>query len=252
MYARTNVIYHLATSQGGVWNKYGDGVFPAQNNAIYGLNMDGSAQTITVTVDAGTYLAYFNSKQMTGMNQISGLSVRSGAGDYTSRNNAITQARDALDTVGNPNFAHIAAAGNGSIGYYLNWSGPTGWKTSIENNTGAFVFASDYGVSGPVAVPALVSRVVTVTATPKTITAVESVILIDATAGNRQLFLGLAAASGIARSFNVCIRRIDTSGNTVTVTTSGSNTLNGGTSETLAVGQGKVYVSNGVDAWYSF
>jgi hypothetical protein len=138
------------------------------------------------------------------------------------------------------------------VGYHINWDGPTAWKFNIENDTGAYVCANDYGVYGPFSVPSMVSKVSTVTATTKTLESTDSVLLVDATGGNRQLYLCLANTSGVGRSFGVRIRRIDASGNTVTITASGSDTLNGAASETLAANQGKTYVSNGVSAWYSF
>jgi hypothetical protein len=48
------------------------------------------------------------------------------------------------------------------------------------------------------------------------------------------------------------IYRVDASGNTVTIQRQSADTLNGGTSETLAANTGKIYVCDQVSAWYSF
>lgn len=80
----------------------------------------------------------------------------------------------------------------------------------------------------------------------------DATVLIDASGGNRVITLPLAASYGAGYTGRLHIYRIDASGNTVTVSRQSSDTLNGGTSETLSVGTGKVYVSNGISAWYSF
>lgn len=95
-------------------------------------------------------------------------------------------------------------------------------------------------------------KVNTITGTPATLDNAYSIVLSDATAGNRVINLPLANTYGTNRSGCINIRRIDASGNTVTVQRQGTDTLNGGTSETLAAGQGKTYVCNGTSDWYSF
>lgn len=74
-------------------------------------------------------------------------------------------------------------------------------------------------------------------------------LLVNATSGNVNITLPAASLFGTGYSPRVVIRRTDSSGNTVTIQRDGSDTLNGGTSETLT--GGKLYYSNGVAAWYS-
>jgi hypothetical protein len=92
-----------------------------------------------------------------------------------------------------------------------------------------------------------VNTVGTVTLTNQNI-----VVLIDAAGGNRTITLPLANAYGVNISGQISIRRIDTSGNTVTIQRQSTDSLNGGTSETLATSVGKTYVCDGTSAWYSF
>ncbi len=80
----------------------------------------------------------------------------------------------------------------------------------------------------------------------------DGVVIADATSGNVTLTLPGASIHGAGRSPELRIRRSDATGNTVTVQRPGGNTLNGGASETLAAGIGKIYVSDGVSAWFSW
>lgn len=79
-----------------------------------------------------------------------------------------------------------------------------------------------------------------------------SVVLVDATSGNVTVTLPLANAFGTNRTTVLQIRRIDASANTVTIQRQSTDTLNGGTSETLAANAGKTYVCDSVSAWFSF
>jgi hypothetical protein len=76
-------------------------------------------------------------------------------------------------------------------------------------------------------------------------------VFVNATSGNVTLTLPAANAWGANMSPDILIRRIDGSGNTVTIQRGGSDTLNGGTSETIAAGIARRYNTNGATAWYS-
>jgi hypothetical protein len=89
-------------------------------------------------------------------------------------------------------------------------------------------------------------------ASSPTLTNLNNVVLVDATAASRTITLPLANAYGTSVSGEISIRRIDASANTVTIQRQSTDTLNGGTSETLAANVGKTYVCDGTSAWYSF
>jgi hypothetical protein len=93
-------------------------------------------------------------------------------------------------------------------------------------------------------------RVITYTS-DTTLGALYNVVFVNATSGNVTLTLPAANTWGANVSPDIMIRRIDASGNTVTVQRGGSDTLNGGTSETIAAGIARRYNTNGVTAWYS-
>jgi len=252
MYARSNIMYHLTSSQGGVWSEYGDGSYPAKDNAIIGLNMDGGAPNITITVDAGSNMEYLNPRFST-INTVSSMSVKASDALYTTKNNAITQARAALVTEGNPNYAHHFMAGDGFVADWTNWSGITRWATTVQNTSGNIEFTQPTGTKGSLYSPSFSSKSRVITGTPITLTRDESVVLIDATGGNRTITLPLSTDYGSVKSAELKIVRIDASANTVTIQTQGTDTINGLASETLAVGQGKTYVSNGgITSWFSY
>jgi hypothetical protein len=93
-------------------------------------------------------------------------------------------------------------------------------------------------------------RVITYTS-DTTLGALYNVVFVNATSGNVTLTLPAANAWGANMSPDILIRRIDGSGNTVTIQRGGSDTLNGGTSETIAAGIARRYNTNGATAWYS-
>lgn len=86
---------------------------------------------------------------------------------------------------------------------------------------------------------------------PYTMDALPELLLVNATGGNVTITLPAANYFGTSYSPRVIIRRTDASANTVTVQRTGSDTLNGGTTETLAANVGKTYYSNCSTAWYS-
>ena len=104
--------------------------------------------------------------------------------------------------------------------------------------------------TGCLEVSSIAQNSVTITATT-TLTNTNAIVLVDATSGNCVITLPLAAAYGTSVSPAIRIRRIDPSGNTVTVQRQSTDTLNGGTTETLAAVTGKTYICNGTAGWYS-
>lgn len=104
--------------------------------------------------------------------------------------------------------------------------------------------------TGCLEVSSIAQNSVTITATT-TLTNTNAIVLVDATSGNRVITLPLAASYGTNVSPAIRIRRIDSSANTVTVQRQSTNTLNGGTTETLAAVTGKTYICNGTADWYS-
>jgi hypothetical protein len=92
---------------------------------------------------------------------------------------------------------------------------------------------------------------ITITDATTTLTNINAVVLVDATSGNRVINLPLAASYGADVSPAIIIRRIDSSVNTVIVQRQSTNTLNGGTTETLGAVTGKTYICNGTADWYS-
>jgi hypothetical protein len=104
--------------------------------------------------------------------------------------------------------------------------------------------------TGCLEVSSIAQNSVTITATT-TLTNTNAIVLVNATSGNCVITLPLAASYGASVSPAIRIRRIDSSANTVTVQRQSTNTLNGGTTETLAAVTGKTYICNGTDGWYS-
>lgn len=97
-----------------------------------------------------------------------------------------------------------------------------------------------------------VAQKVRSTAASPTLDNGDATVLVNASGGNKTITLPLAASYGAGYTARVHIYRIDASGNTVTIQRQSTDTLNGGTSETLAAGTGKTYIGDGVSAWYSF
>ena len=106
--------------------------------------------------------------------------------------------------------------------------------------------------TGCLEVSSIAQSRITITDATTTLTNINAVVLVDATSGNCVITLPLAASYGANVSPAIKIRRIDsTLANTVTVERQSTNTLNGGTTETLAVDKGKTYICNSVAGWYS-
>ena len=259
-YARTNFIYHLLSSQGAIIAEAGDGTNPSVDNMIVGSNMDGGAVNIDVIVSAGARCAIMNPRVM--LNQaMQGFVAISPTTGYT-QTNAYT--KDALDYFENTVSSSGAFAANlySNSGKVLKLYNPTvslSLSTTTSHVVGQrwqMVLGTEgiywTGYAGTYAAPSFSSKVETVTAASKTLNAASSILLVDASAGNRTITLPLATEFGSARSNRITIRRIDGSANTVTIQRQSTDTLNNSVSETLAINTGKTYVCNASNAWYSF
>jgi len=251
-YARTNIFYHFLSSQGGILSKAGDGTYPAVDNAFIGMNIDGNAVNITVTEEAGSRLSYVNQRHSSGLDMEQGVSFKAGDELYATRNSARAQIDTALTTAGFGAFAHMCTNGDGiNLLALMNWSGPTIWNAQVENTSGDLTFTKAYGNVGRLYAPSFSSKRRVVGGSP-TLDNDDAVMLVDASGASRVVTLPLMSAFN-GRSPRMKIVRTDTNGaNTVTIQIQGTDTLNGGTSETIAVGAGKDYVGDGATAWYSY
>jgi len=84
--------------------------------------------------------------------------------------------------------------------------------------------------------------------TPYTLTAQDGVLYVDATAGAATVNLPLAASVPAGTRF--AVKKSDASGNAVTLTRAGADTIDGGTTVALAAQfNSVVVVGNGVTQW---
>lgn len=130
------------------------------------------------------------------------------------------------------------------------------WGLNVQNSTGDLRLQRVVG-TGTVAINTRVRALnlasqVQIISSNTTLDADSSIVLVTAASGNVTITLPLVTDYGAARSPRLTIRRTDGSANTVTVQRQGTNTLNGGSSETLAASQGKTYVCDATSAWWSF
>jgi hypothetical protein len=95
----------------------------------------------------------------------------------------------------------------------------------------------------------LSSNVVTYT-TSVSVSSTDTIMLLDATAGNVVLTLPAANQLGAGKTRFLRIKRIDSSANTVTVQRAGADTIEGVTFLTLLSGYSVDLIANGVSAWH--
>src|SRR6185369_5924808 len=105
-------------------------------------------------------------------------------------------------------------------------------------------------VSGSISATKRSFNVVTYTSGTTTIASTDFFVIADATSGNVTLNLPAANAMGAGKTAGLRIKRKDSTGNTVTISRAGSDTIDGGTSTTLAAPASKDFESDGVSAWY--
>lgn len=79
----------------------------------------------------------------------------------------------------------------------------------------------------------------------------ESILLVDATTGNRTITLPAARVAGGQWTFPLTIRRIDASGNTVTVAAKTGDTVDGAASVTIAANRSRILASDSATRWYT-
>lgn len=79
----------------------------------------------------------------------------------------------------------------------------------------------------------------------------ESILFVDATAANRTITLPAARIAGGQWTFPLTIRRIDASGNTVTVAAKTGDTVDGAASVTIAANRSRILVSDSATRWYT-
>ena len=221
--------------------------------------MDGGAVNIPIVIDRGINTSVIGATLSVASSRISNRQLQQNLIGYAQNgtySTANSTARNALIYFGS--FSGGFAAGNfysstGKVFRLYNPSDVNAWTLDLTA-TGPYWT----GDAGPYSAPSFASKVETVTGTPKTLDNQSSIILIDASGGNRIINLPLAASYPSVRSPRITIRRVDSSAFTVTVRVQvGSvDKLNGGvagaSSETLAVGQGKTYVCDYTDDWYSY
>ena len=92
----------------------------------------------------------------------------------------------------------------------------------------------------------------TTTDSPYTATSSIQQIDVDATAGNVTINLPLASTYTFAYSGQLKVRRTDATSNTVTIARQGGDTINGATSETIAVHGSKTYQNDASTSWRTF
>lgn len=79
----------------------------------------------------------------------------------------------------------------------------------------------------------------------------EQVLLVDATSGNRSITLPAARIGTGTWSFPVTIRRIDGSGNTVTVNAASGDKVDTAASVTIAANKSRIFESDSATNWYT-
>lgn len=137
---------------------------------------------------------------------------------------------------GNAGLFTFATGGGVVPGINLSANGVVGLEV-----TGAGVVRSRGNV-----VPPVISKSVSYVAT-----VADGVILADASAGSITITLPAANAAAAGRAVTLRVKRKDAvAANTVTITRAGADTLEGGTSTTLAPLNSKDFVSDGATAWW--
>lgn len=247
-HARNNVMINVQSARGGVYALAGNGTQPSTDNFVV-FNNGNNGVNFPPTIETGAALGFITDRMSAG--------VASAGAVMVPRNNFVTSAANAA--------AQIPLVVNESLRVYngasahSKWvdSNDNEWSLNVENATGNFRFTRVVGTGlvyvGTGMVASTVQTQVSSYAANATLSATSaSVVLVDATAASRTITLPLAADYSTSRTAVLHIRRIDSSANTVTIQRQSTNTLNGGTSETLNANSGKTYVSDQTSAWYSF
>lgn len=237
---RHNVFYHVGQGAGGILSQgTSSGAAPAVENTILYLDRENSGAD--PVIEEGSQLTWGSNKGVL-LNQAFGPSYFS-----NTHSAALTTREDGSSTttltVHNSAQAHLSLT-----------DGTNAWGVSVDSN-GNLRFNRAAGSGRPqfLTAPLEVGSLALNTATIDTgggLGTANGVRLLDCSDGNRQFTLPAANAM-TPRSLVLALRRIDGSENTCTIAAAGTDTIDGGSTITLAVGEGAVFVSNGEDAWYS-
>lgn len=126
----------------------------------------------------------------------------------------------------------------------------TGTRILVGSPIGTDDVIHDFQINGNVKATAYHPAVATKTAATYTATISDTVLLLDATSNNIVITLPAASAAGAGFSCSLRFKRTDSTANTVTIQRAGADTIDGGTTTTLAPLQAKDLESNGVAAWF--
>ena len=250
--ARKNVFFGFSGGSEIIAKGTPSYLYPSYKNIFTMMDDSNNTPFPTIETDALCYVTMRTDGVGYYPNQVSG--VFSYAATI---NNASDMALQARSRVGNESLRLENRNNNG-----LRIARPAGDNLTIEGewalavilaagSAGENLKVSRITGTGCLEVSSIAQNSVTITAATTTLTNTNAIVLVDATSGNRVITLPLAASYGTSVSPAIRIRRIDSSANTVTVQRQSTNTLNGGTTETLAAVTGKTYICNGAADWYS-
>lgn len=247
-HARHNMGFNIQTASAGVYALAGTGVTPSDQNYIV-FNYGNAGVNNPPTIETGATLGWAGPNMLAKQAMWQGVMV-GGATGTAAAANAGAQIQDVTTEslrVYNTSSNHIQILDNSSQRWALNIESANGdLRFTRAEGTGLFTVLTGARFSGNVG-----TSTATYT-TGQTLNATNGVVLVNALSANVTIVLPLSTLFGTNRSPILQIRRIDSTANTVTIQRQGTDTLNGTTSETLAVGQGKTYVSSGSGEWYSF
>ena len=249
--ARKNVFFGFSGGNEIIAKGTTSYLYPSYKNIFTMMDDSNNTPFPTIETDALCYVTMRTDGVGYYPNQVSG--VFSYAATI---NNASDMALQARSRVGNESLRLENRNNNG-----LRIARPAGDNLTIEGewalavilaagSAGENLKVSRIAGTGCLEVSSIAQNSTTITATT-TLTNTNAIVLVNATSGNCVITLPLAASYGASVSPAIRIRRIDSSANTVTVQKQSTNTLNGGTTETLAAVTGKTYICNGTADWYS-
>ena len=249
--ARKNVFFGFSGGNEIIAKGTTSYLYPSYKNIFTMMDDSNNTPFPTIETDALCYVTMRTDGVGYYPNQVSG--VFSYAATI---NNASDMALQARSRVGNESLRLENRNNNG-----LRIARPAGDNLTIEGewalavilaagSAGENLKVSRIAGTGCLEVSSIAQNSTTITATT-TLTNTNAIVLVNATSGNCVITLPLAASYGASVSPAIRIRRIDSSANTVTVQRQSTNTLNGGTTETLAAVTGKTYICNGTADWYS-
>jgi hypothetical protein len=251
--ARKNVFFGFSGGNEIIAKGTPSYLYPSYKNIFTMLDDSNNTPFPTIETDALCYVTMRNDGVGYYPNQVSG--VFSYAATI---NNASDMALQARSRAGNESLRLENRNNNGlriarPAASNLTIEGE--WALAVKGATGSagenLAFSRITG-TGCIEVESSIAQYrITITDATTTLTNINAVVLVDATSGNRVINLPLAASYGADVSPAIKIRRIDSSANTVTVQRQSTNTLNGGTTETLGAVTGKTYICNGTADWYS-